>query len=149
MKTTIWLVLLALIASACVVLAGGQKEQTVDSYADHQKFCYKKCSHYKQVKGKCSDYEWVGTKKECCEYKTVGAGKCLHYKRFSKCDKYSKSRKLCLGHGYKQVCAKHNSEKYCIKSSWKNLCVHKGTTKSCDAIQVGCLLCSLQEGLQV
>ena len=82
-----------------ILIAIVQATQPVDSYADHQKFCYSKCSHYKTVKGKCSDYEWVGTKKECCDWKLVGKGKCLQYKRFSKCDKYSKSRKLCLGHG--------------------------------------------------
>ncbi|EFC47611.1 predicted protein [Naegleria gruberi] len=135
MKTKFIISLCIALAFAALVLANPSKPEpakNVDTYGEHQQFCYKKCTHYKTVQGKCSDYEWIGTKKECCDWKLVGKGKCLKYKRFSKCDKYSKSRNLCLGHGYKQVCDKHKTEKYCIKSTWKNLCEHKGKNNACD-----------------
>ncbi len=102
MKTKFIISLCLAIAFAALVLANPSKPEpakNVDTYGEHQQYCYHKCTHYKSVKGKCSDYEWQNTKKECCGWEIIGKGKCLKYKRFSKCDKYSKARKLCLGHG--------------------------------------------------
>lgn len=71
-----------LLFATAVILAEDAKP--VDTYGEHKQYCYQTCKRYETKKGKCSDYEWIGTRKECCAWKTVGAGKCLKYKRHSK-----------------------------------------------------------------
>lgn len=59
--------ILALVGSLALVAAGDtyappkkpDSYKPVDSYGTHQKYCFNKCTHYKSVKGKCVDYEWV------------------------------------------------------------------------------------------
>ena len=131
MKTILIALILGLLA-VCVAAGGASSPKPVDTYADHKDFCYKKCTHYKTLKGKCVDFEWVGTKKECCEWKTVGKGKCAEYKKSSKCVKYSKAKRVCLGHGYRQVCNKVTKEKLCAKYEWKKLCKGHGKNHKCD-----------------
>ena len=127
---------LAFIALSAMVVMGTAPQKPVskptDTYGDHQQYCYNKCTHYKTIQGKCVDYEWIGTKKECCDWKTVGKGKCLEYKKTHKCDKYSKNEKICLGHGYKQFCTKVTKHKICAKYEWKELCKHHGKNNACD-----------------
>ncbi|KAF0976735.1 hypothetical protein FDP41_004030 [Naegleria fowleri] len=123
--------IIQLLGVAALLVALSVMAVSADTYKPPQ-HCYKKCTHYKYLKGKCVDYEWRGTKKECCKWKTVGKGKCDLYKRKYKCDKYSKSRYLCLGHGYKQVCDKVTQHKFCKKFYWKGGCKKKGYNHKCD-----------------
>ncbi|KAG2370884.1 hypothetical protein C9374_012983 [Naegleria lovaniensis] len=129
-KRIVLLCTVLLLAAAVVMAADTTSSKPVDTYGEHKQFCYKRCKTYKTEKGKCSDYEWRGTTKKCCAWKVVGKGKCLKYKRYSKCIYKSKPRKLCLGHGYKQVC-KPKKERYCVKYGWKHQCVGKGKNHHC------------------
>nr|CAG4717095.1 unnamed protein product [Naegleria fowleri] len=128
MKTLLFALVLTLMAAA-VVMAN---PKPVDSYGEHAKHCFKKCTHFKTFQGKCVDFEWVGTRKECCAWKTIGKGKCDLYKKIGKCVKYSKKRHVCLGHAYKQFCNKVTKHKICTKWAWKEACKKKGTNKACD-----------------
>ena len=70
---------------------------------------------------------------DCVIGNISGQGKCAEYKKISKCDKYSKARTLCLGHGYKQVCNKVTKHKLCAKYEWKEVCKHNGKNHGCDS----------------
>src|SRR3989338_6164871 len=104
----------------------------VDKYQKPRKICKKKCLLHKYIKGKCLKHKLVGQKKVCDQYAIVGAGRCLKYKKYSKCDKYSKPTKKCVLHGYKRTtCAKKKYWKVCDPYGTKTICLKRASKKYC------------------
>ncbi|KAG2377328.1 hypothetical protein C9374_009239 [Naegleria lovaniensis] len=109
------------------------KPKHVDSYGDHKKYCYKKCIQYDSIKGKCSTYGWEGTTKRCVQYKTIGKGHCVEYKRDEKCLKWEGPSTICVAHGTRPECARTEKLTVCSKEDFRKSCKKKGYNGVCSA----------------
>ncbi|KAF0978918.1 hypothetical protein FDP41_001988 [Naegleria fowleri] len=108
------------------------KPKHVDSYGDHQKYCYRKCVRYDSIKGECSTYDWEGTTKRCVQYKTVGKGRCIEYKRREKCLKWEGPSTICVAHGTRPECAKSEKLTTCVQEDFRKSCKKKGYNGLCS-----------------